>query len=161
MHKRGEPVKSITRLSIALIAISLTLPLWSALYLIPFVQPERAQIEAGELHYMFSYENSVHETGLGRLAISIITLLILLIPYRRGERWAFAALVIVAVAYYAPVFLFGGIPNLGTWPIFRHWPFLQSKGSNLAFEEWSSFFFTAFLVVGLAMSAPVFFRRKA
>jgi hypothetical protein len=52
-------VKSIFRLSIVLIAISLALPLWSTLYLIPFVQPERAQIAAGELHYMFSYESFV------------------------------------------------------------------------------------------------------
>jgi len=58
-------VKSLTRISIVLIAISLALPLWSAFYLIPFVQPERAQIQAGELHYMFSYENWVHEEDLG------------------------------------------------------------------------------------------------
>lgn len=58
-------MKSLTRISIVLIAISLALPLWSAFYLIPFVQPERAQIQAGELHYMFSYENWVHEEDLG------------------------------------------------------------------------------------------------
>ena len=154
-------MKSITRLSIVLIAISLALPLWSALYLIPFVQPERAQIAAGELHYMFSYENFVHEAGFGRLAISIIALLILFIPYRRGERWAFAALVILAVAYYVPVFLYDAIPNLGTWPFFRNWNLPQSKVQNLAWVYWSSLAFTAFLVVGLAMSAPIFFRRKA
>src|SRR5277367_822264 len=118
---RSESVKSLKRISIALIAISLALPLWSALYLIPFVQPETRQVQAGELHYVFSYENWVHEAGFGRLAISIIALLILFIPYRRGERWAFAALVILAVAYYVPVFLYGAIPNLGTWPLFRNW----------------------------------------
>ena len=85
-------MKSLTRISIALIAISLALPLWSALYLIPFVQPERRQIQAGELHYMVSYESFVHEVGFARLAISIVALLILFIPYRRGERWAFVAL---------------------------------------------------------------------
>jgi hypothetical protein len=152
-------VKSLTRLSIALIAISLTLPLWSALYLIPFAQPERAQIRAGELHYMFSYENFVHEAGFGRLAISMIALLILLIPFRRGERWAFAALVILALAYYVPVFLFGGIPNLGTWHVFRNLP--QPRAASVAWENWSVFIVTAFLILGLAMSAPIFFRRKS
>lgn len=154
-------MKFITRLSIVLIATSLTCSLWSALYLIPFVQPERAQIAAGELHYMFSYENFVHEAGFGRLAIPIITLLILFIPYRRGERWAFAALVILAVAYYVPVFLYGAIPNLGTWPLFRNWNLPQAKVQSLAWIYWSSFVPTAFLVVGLVMSLPVFFRRKA
>jgi len=159
VHKWGEPVKSITRLSIVLIAIALTLPLWSAPSLILFVQPERAQIRAGELHNMFSYENSAHETGFGRLAISIISLLILLIPYRRGERWAYAALVIFAVVYYVPVFLFGALPTLGTWPVFRSLP--QPRSGNLAWQEWSIFAVNALLVFGLAMSAPVFFRRKA
>jgi len=154
-------MKLITRLSIILIAISLALPLWSALYLIPFVQPERAQIAAGELHYMFSYENFVHEAGFGRLVISVIALLILLIPYRRGERWAFAALVILAVAYYVPVFLYGAIPNLGTWSFFRNWNLPQIRMQSLTLQYWSSCLPTVLLVLGLAMSVPVFFRRNS
>jgi hypothetical protein len=43
-------MKIVTRLATALIVISLALPLWSAVYMIPFAQPERAQIAAGELH---------------------------------------------------------------------------------------------------------------
>jgi hypothetical protein len=153
-------MKSITHLSIALIAISLALPLWSALYLIPFVQPERARIAAGELHYMFSYENFVHEAGFGRVAISIIALLILLIPYRKGERWAFAALLILAVAYYVPVFLFGGISNLGTWPLFQYWNLRQPRVPSFGLEYWFSLFFTVLLGIGLVMSVPMFFRRR-
>ena len=151
-------MKSLSRLSVVLIAISLALPLWSALYLIPFAQPERAQIAVDEPHSMFSYENLAHEAGFGRLAISMIALLILLIPFRKGERWAFAALVILAVAYYVPVFLFGAIPNLGSWPVFRSLP--QPKVASIAWQYWSVFLLTAFLVIGLAMSAPVFFRTK-
>lgn len=151
-------MKSLTRLSVVLIAISLALPLWSALYLIPFAQPERIQIAAGELHSMFSYENLAHEAGFGRLTISMIALLILLIPFRKGERWAFAALVILAVAYYVPVFLFGAIPNLGSWPVFRSLP--QPKVSGIPWQYGAVFLLTAFLIFGLAMSAPVFFRTK-
>lgn len=161
IESRSEAVRTIRNVSMGLIAISLSLPIWSALYLIPFVQPERNQIAEGQIHYMFSYENFVHEAGFGRLAISIIALLILLIPYRRGERWAFAALVILAVAYYVPVFLFGAIPNLGSWPLFRNWNLPEPKAANFALQYWSSLFLTTFLVVGLAMSAPLFFRKKA
>ena len=153
-------MKILTHLSIGLNAISLALTLWSALYLIPFVQPETRQIQAGTLHYMFSYENWVHEAGFGRLTISIIALLILFIPYRRGERWAFVALAFLAVAYYVPVFIFGGIPNLGSWPTFRNWNLPQPRVANLEWEFWSTFLLTAFLVLGLAMSVPFFFRKK-
>ena len=124
-------MKSLTRVSIVLIALSFILTLWSTLYVIPFVQPERAQIAAGELHYMFSYENWVHEAGFARLAISVVGLLILVIPFRRGERWAFIALLFLAAAYDVPVFLFGGVPNLGTWPVFRNWHLPQFKVQNL------------------------------
>ena len=153
-------MKFITRISIILIAISLVLLLWSALYLIPFVQPERAEIAAGKLHYMFSYENFAHEAGFGRLAISIIALLILFIPFRKGERWAFAALAVLAVAYYVPVFYFGAIPNLGAWPVFRHWNLPQQRVANPAWQYWAVSLLTASLIIGLAMSVPVFFRRK-
>ena len=153
-------MKFLTRISIALIALSLVLTLWSALYVIPFVQPERAQIAAGELHYMFSYENWVHEAGFGRLAISVVALLILFVPFRRGERWAFVALVFLAVAYYVPVFLFGGVPNLGTRPVFRNWHLPQFKVQHFTWIFCSSIILNASLILGLAMSAPVFFRRK-
>jgi hypothetical protein len=154
-------VKFLSRISIVLIAISLTLTVSSALYLIPFVQePERSQIAAGTLHYMFSYENFVHEAGFGRLAISITALLILLIPYRRGERWAFVAMAFLAVAYYVPVFLFGAIPNLGTWPTFRRWHMPEPRVINIGLQYWSALLLVTFLILGLAMSAPVFFRRK-
>jgi hypothetical protein len=153
-------MKFIARLSIALIAISLAVPMWSALYLIPFVQPERALITAGKLQYMFSYENWVHEAGFGRVTISIIALLILFIPYRRGERWAFAALVILAAAFYVPVFLYGAIPNLGTRPMFQTWHMPQSRVANIPLQYWFAFSLTAILILGLALSIPVFFRRN-
>jgi hypothetical protein len=153
-------VKFLTHISIALMAISLALPLWSVLYLIPFVQPETRQIQAGERHYMVSYEGFVHEVGFARLAISIVALLILFIPYRRGERWAFVALAFLAVAYYVPVYIFGSIPNLGTWAAFRNWYVPQPRVTNLNFVFWSSVLLTASLMLGLAMSAPIFFRRK-
>jgi len=153
-------VKSLRRISIALIALSFVLTLWSALYVIPFAQPERAQIAAGELHCMCSYENWVHEAGFGRFAISVVASLILFIPFRKGERWAFAALLFLAVAYYVPVFLFAGVPNLGTWPVFRNWHLPQIKVQSLAWVFWSSFILYASLFLGLAMSAPIFFRKK-
>jgi hypothetical protein len=129
----------------------------SALSMILFAQPERAQIASGEVHYMFSYENYVHEAGFARLTISMIAAIILFIPYRRGERWAFVTLVILALAYYVPVFFFGAIPNLGTWSFFRNFP---QQGSTGLFVFWSSYLLTGFLLLGLLLAAPGFVRVK-
>jgi hypothetical protein len=160
VHRKERRVNFLRRLSIGLIASGLALAIWSSLYLIPFVQPERREIQAGTLHYMFSYENWVHEAGFGRFAISIIALLILFIPYRRGERWAYAALVILAFAYYVPVFLFAAIPNLGTWPTFRHWHMPEPRSINIGLQNWYAFLLTASVVLGLVVSAPIFFWKR-
>ncbi|MGA9938242.1 MAG: hypothetical protein WBP92_08360 [Candidatus Acidiferrales bacterium] len=78
-------MKILTRMSLAMIAIPLVAMLWSARWMILFVQPERAEIAAGRLRFMFSYENYVHEAGFARLVLSIVGLLILFIPYRKGR----------------------------------------------------------------------------
>ena len=149
-------MKILSRISTTLLAISFAAPLWNTIYMISFAQPERTA--TGGPHYMVSYEGFVHEAGFARLTLSIVALLILFIPYQRGERWAFAALVILAGAYYLPVFLFGAIPNLGTWQVFRTIP--QVTSGNPSWQRWSVWLFTAFLAVGLSFSAPLFFRRR-
>jgi hypothetical protein len=152
------PMSILTRFSMLLIAISLVALLWTSPGMILFMQPERGQIATGALRSMFSYENFVHEAGFGRLTLAVIGLMILFIPFRKGERWAMAALVILLFAYWLPVFIFGSIPNLGAWPIFQNLPHHQS--SSLAMVRWYTLFFTALLLVGLALTAPRFVRRR-
>jgi glucan phosphoethanolaminetransferase (alkaline phosphatase superfamily) len=151
-------MKILTRVSLALIAIPLAATLWTSPDMILFVQPERAEIAAGTLRSMFSYEGFVHEAGFARFTLAIIGLLILFIPYRKGERWALAALVILIFGYQFPVFFFGSIPNLGTWPIFRNWP--EPHASGLAMVGFYSYFFMALSLVGLALAMPRFLRGK-
>jgi hypothetical protein len=151
-------MKILTRVSLVLIAIPLVITLWTSLDMILFVQPERAQIEAGTLRYMFSYENFVHEAGFARLALAIIGLLILFIPYRKGERWALAALAVLIFVYQFPVFFLGSIPTLGTWPIFRRWP--QPRASGLAMVRSLTYFPLGLSLAGLAIAMPRFLRRR-
>ena len=151
-------MKNLHRISLILIAIPLAATLWSSHWMIPFVQPERAEIRAGTLHYMFSYENFVHEDGFARLTLSIIGLLIVLIPYRRGERWALAALVTLLFCYQLPVFLFGSIPNLGTWPIFRKLP--EPRSPSLAMMMVYVYLMPALTFAGLALALPRFLRGQ-
>jgi len=126
--------------------------------MIVFVQPERAEIAAGKLHYMFSYENVVHEAGIARLTLALIGLLILFVPYRKGERWAWVALCILVLAYEIPVFLFGAIPTLGMWSVFRNLP--KPRSASLATETFLIYSTTASLVLGLALGLPLFHQRK-
>jgi len=148
----------LTRVSLALIAIPLVVTLWTSPDMIFFVQPERAEIAAGTLRYMFSYENFVHEAGFSRIALSSMGLLILFIPYRKGERWALAALAILIFLYQIPVFFLGSIPTLGTWPIFRNWP--QLRASNPATAGILVYFFTGLSLIGLALGMPRFLRGR-
>jgi hypothetical protein len=154
-------MKILMRLSMAMIAVPLMAMLWSSHWMIPFVQPERHQIAAGNLNYMFSYEGYVHDVGFARLVLSLVGLLILFVPYRKGERWALVALGILIAAYEIPVFVFGGIPNLGTWPIFRnlsYWaaPRYQSLETAALFA-----YLTAGLsILGFLMGLPMFWRES-
>ncbi|MFY9690351.1 MAG: hypothetical protein WAJ86_10475 [Candidatus Acidiferrales bacterium] len=150
-------MKILTRMSLAMIAIPLVAMLWSARWMILFVQPERAEIAAGRLRFMFSYENYVHEAGFARLVLSIVGLLILFIPYRKGERWAIVALGIIIFAYEIPVFVFGAIPNLGTWPVFQNWH--TERTQSLAVVLLFDYSLALLSVAGLVCALPRFLKR--
>ena len=152
-------MNTLKRISIVLIAVPLVATLWSSYWMIPFVQPERTEAAATTHYVFFSYENFVHEAGIARLTIALIGLLILLIPYRKGERWALAALFVLIFVYEVPVFVFGAIPNLGTWPIFRNWPGPESP--SLAEAIWSNYLMAALSVAGLALGSVISMRRRA
>ena len=88
------------RISIVFIAIPLLVMLWSSGWMILYsVPPEYSG-------WRFDPEALTHEAGFARLALAVIGLLILFIPYRKGERWAFAALAVLTVFYVLPAFFF-------------------------------------------------------
>ena len=155
-------MKTLHRISIAMIGISLLVMLWSARWFIFFEPPTRAQIEAGPSHYVVvSDAMDVHDTGFARIALSLIGLLILLIPYRKGERWAAAALLVLMVCYALPAFFFWSFPNLGKWQIFRS----LADSPVLGFDTvaYYSHLFTTLALAGLVIGVPYFLasRRNA
>ncbi len=151
-------MKTARWISLTLVAVPLLAIFWSSFRMIVFVQPERAEIAAGKLDYMFSYENYVHEAGIARLILALIGLLILFIPYRKGERWALAAVCILVLFYEIPVFVFGGLPTLGMWSVFRNLPAPRSVSLNEA--AFYSYSIAALSVLGVAVGAPLFQSRK-
>ena len=150
-------MKTAHRISLILIAIPLVVALWSSLSMIVYVQPERSEIAAAERSdFRTSYARDVHEAGFARLALAVIGLLVLFIPYRKGERWAFAALALLVVCYGLPVFFFKSIPNLGRWQIFRNLP--EPRAMALAPLNFYYDFFTILAFAGLALALPRFAR---
>jgi len=155
-------MKTLNRISMAMIGISLLIMLWSAWWYIFFEPPTRAQLEASTSRLVVvSDAMDVHDVGFARIALAIIGLLILFIPYRKGERWAFAALAVLILCYGLPVFLFWSIPHLGRWQIFRTLPVPPVLGlaTVYSYTHW----FTALALVGLAIGVPYFItsRRNA
>jgi len=151
-------MKTLKRISMAMIGIPLVVMLWSAWWLIFYVQPEPTQFAAGTVHFLFSLAPDAHEAGFARIALSIIGLLILFIPYRKGERWAVAALAVLMICYALPVFFFWSIPNLGKWQIFRGLP--EPPVLGIAAVNYYSHLFTTLAFAGLAIAVPYFITRR-
>lgn len=151
-------MKIVTRIPTLLIAISLVALMGTSPRMILFEQPEREQIASGTLRYMFSYENFVHEGGFSRFTLSVIGLLILFIPFRRGERWTIAAFATLLFAYWIPVFFFNSLPSLGTWPLFRN--LSPPHEVNVVAAVLYMLASSALFIGGLLLSLPGFFRGK-
>jgi hypothetical protein len=148
-------IKALHRISIILVAIPLVATGASSLQMIAFIQREQLVYAGTSLG--FSYQGLVHEAGFGRLALAVIGLLILLIPYRRAERWAFAAIGVLMICYELPVFFLFSVPNIGSWSIFRYVP--EIRTSSFETINFYRYLFTILALAGLAMAAPLFIRK--
>lgn len=159
MEGRGRSgVKNLHRISLALLAISLLATLWSSVWMIAYVQPERLQF-ADHPQMFFKYDNFVHDAGFGQLTLAVIGLLILFIPYRKGEAWAFAALVVLVVCYLLPVFFFVNFSHhLASW-LFPRLPQLQ-RVYGLAAVSFYNCVLTISALAGLGLSLPHFLASR-
>jgi len=153
-------MKILHRISLVLIAIPLLAALWSSLPMIAFVDQERWYTAAGIR--VFGFETFMHEGGFARLTLAVIGLLILFIPYRKGEAWAFAALAVLMICYVLPVGFFLSTTHLDRWPILREFS-AGPRLLGLAEVNFVRHFFPALFFAGLAMAVPYFItsRRNA
>jgi len=131
--------------------------------MVAFVQPVPADIANASRHQVFErYDHWVHEIGFARLTLAVIGLLILFVPYRKGEAWAFAALAVLMICYVLPVGFFLSVTNLGSWPILREFS-PGPRAIGLAEVNFERHFFPALAFAGLAIAVPYFItsRRNA
>ena len=143
------------RVSLFLIAVPLAKMLWSSLPMVLYDEP----LEARRVYFD---EYWIHEIGYAHLTIAILSLLILLIPYRKGERWSFVALAVLMVCYILPEGFFLSMTHLGRWPILREF----SSGPRvigLVGVNFERHFFPPLAFAGLAIAVPCFItsRRNA
>lgn len=150
-------MRALHKISLVLLAIPLLATLWSSPWEIAYIQPERLQF-ADHPGMFFKYDNFVHEAGYARLAIAIIGLLVLFIPYRRGEAWAFAAMVVLVVCYLLPVFFFVNLPyHWAAW-LFPRLP--QQRVTSLEAINLYSYLFTILELAGLGLALPQFLASR-
>jgi len=140
------------RVSLFLIAVPLAKMLWSSL---PMVMYDES-LQARRVYYD---ENWIHEIGYAQLTIAILSLLILLIPYRKGERWSFVALAVLMVCYILPEGFLLSMTHLGRWPILREFS-AGPRVIGLAGVDFVRHFFPALAFAGLAIAVPYFITRR-
>ncbi len=140
------------RVSTALLAIPLVALLLSSAGMVSYVQEDvRSAAVQQALKYPLLCEFSIHEAGFARIALGGLGLFVLLIPYRKGEFWAWFSLLILLM-YQLAVFAFPARTSLLGWDDLRRAlvrPELpRSMLLNLAFP--------GLMLLGLGMSLPSF-----
>ena len=138
-------------LSMVFISTKLVGLLYSASFMVRFEQPPIAQNPGA--YAVERYDLYVRDAGYARVALGLACLLIVFIPFRRRERWAWCALSVVTIAYFLPIFVFRVLFPFPGWHIFWDWIYEQ----GLARDVFASLFFTGLMVLGLAISFPEFF----
>jgi len=143
--------------SMALLCIALSAILISSGRLLT-VGPLIERIEVGGGRAIHErYDHIVREAGYARMTIAATGLLILFIPFRKRELWAWLALTLVLFTYVFPPFIIPLLVPFPGWHIF--WQGIFEPGIPRAVLL--TMFYSALMLLGLALSAPHFFRKRA
>jgi hypothetical protein len=145
------------RFGMALVCVSLCALIVSSASMVNYVQQEvRSLVAQGALSYPVVCESAVREGGYGRIALGLIALLILFIPYRKRELWAWASLAILFLVFLLPVFVFPPGTSLLQWR--NSWEGVSRPGlRDVMLLNWV---FPAMMLIGLGVSLPSFLRSK-
>jgi hypothetical protein len=102
-----------------------------------------------------SYDQWVHEGGYGGIALVAVGLLILLLPFRRRELWAWFAVAAMFLLYVLPTFVIPALRMPG-------WDALWEGIAHPGLASWvaANVLLGALMVAALALSLPSFLRRK-
>ena len=150
-------MKILFSIGAGLICISFVALLISSIGMVGYVQADVRSLAAQRsLAYPFVCEFSIHEAGYGRIVLGTLGILILLIPFRRLELWAWVCLSIMFFVYFIPVFLF---PPGTSFPAAHDlWRGVSHPG--LPRLMLLNALFPVLMILGLSASLPSFLRSK-
>lgn len=114
--------------------------------MIRFDQPLASRGQPAPVVERWDYH--VHEGGYARITIALLGLLILAIPFRKGEAWAWYAMGVIVVAYMLPAFVLRVLVPFPGWHVLWDWVFQP----GLARDVFLDLFFPALMAVALGLS---------
>jgi hypothetical protein len=135
--------------SIALLAINFAFLLRSSFPLITYSEAKRG----GETWVL-----TIHEAGYARLAIAVVALLILFVPFRRRQFWAWLALLAVVALYLLPASYVA--PTLVSYSRLRELVRLRQT-SSVARVLLTNLALVVSALLGLALSLPLMLGHRA
>jgi hypothetical protein len=138
--------------SIALIACKPVGLLVRAARMVGFEQPR----ETTGTRLVVRYDLYVHEIAYATIALAIVMLLIVCIPFRKREKWAWWAVSVVAATYIVPEFLLPYFVN-PLRPPYVLWSWIHDSGPAAGFA-FVSVLLSILTLLGLVTAIPEFFR---
>jgi len=117
---------------------------------------DRIEVEGGRFVRM-RYDHLVQASGYAGITFAAMGLLILFIPFRKRELWAWFALAILVFMYIFPTSAIRLLVPFPGWHIFYQGVFEPGLPRNALL----TLLFDTLMLIGLALSAPDFFRKRA
>jgi len=143
-------------ISMVLLGIPLVAVMISGIPMLKYIQQDvRTLATEHLLQYPFLCEISIHEAGYARMALGLIGLVLLLFPFRKGDRSAWLALAVILL-YQIQVFIFLGRSGLPSWQEFRE----LLTGSLLPRALVLDYVFPVMFFLGFIISLPGFWRAR-
>ena len=96
------------------------------------------------------------EVAFARVAIALSGLLLVWIPFRKGQLWAWCAVALLLFAYLIPIFIIPIMVPFPGWHIF--WEGVFEPG--LARGAFLNIFFSTLMFLGLILTLPYFLRPR-
>ena len=149
-------MKTTRAISMVLLGVPLLALIASSIGMVKYIQEDvRALATQHLLQYPFLCEITIHEAGYARIALGLIGLVLLLFPFRKGDRSAWLALAIILL-YQIKVFILPTGQGVPSWQLLKE---IVTRPELPRMLVLNLVFPTMFLL-GFIISLPSFWRLK-
>ena len=148
-------MRVLRHLPMLLMTVAMLWLLATSVHMIVFIQSEPPPGEL--LTVRWRWDLFVQEAGYGRATLGLLGLLVVFIPFRRGEVWSWFALLGILLAYMLPVHVLRVLSPFPGWHVFWR-GFFEAGAPRVGLEP---LLVTAFMIVGLGSAFPRLVREIA